>query len=266
MYLGDIMVLFGFGVLEMLVGVVLFAMAVGGVIWAINSRYLSVGFNVAKANLGEAASNLEAENAVKLMKQGIVECTEQVQKAKQGLVKVQASIAILERQVKDGTNEELRLKKRIEDAIAEGKQNTDPVLKQYATNLKRVRDDLKTNKKQLQTQHDIYNDLLAQIGNAQRSAENYEKEANSIGAQLETSKLTAELSDFANSFDAKGVNASLDGVAKYRELARRQIDANNAKMKVNRDLGSNGSEVQSWENEQDTNDILSEFRKPKTDA
>ncbi|MFX9038795.1 hypothetical protein ABTN43_19405, partial [Acinetobacter baumannii] len=89
--------------------------------------------------------------------------------------------------------------------------------------LKRVRDDLATNKEQLEAQHGIYNDLLGQISNAQRRAEQLEQEATSIGAQLETSKLTAELAEFANSFDAKGVNASLDGVAKYRELARRQI-------------------------------------------
>lgn len=240
-------------------GLVLLAL-VGVVVYVINKRYLQVHWQVAKANLGAAASEVEAANAVNLMKQGIVECTEQVHKAKGGLVKVQGSIAGLERQVKSGAAEEGRLSARISKAIEEGKSNDDPVLKQLATTLKRTREDLKSNREQLETQHGIYNDLLAQISAAQRRAESLEQEATSLGAQLETSKLTAELADFASTFDAKGVQGSLDGVGKYRDMVRKQIDQNNAKLKVNRDLGGSGSEVKAWEEDADANDVLAEFR------
>lgn len=254
------MVLFGAIAFEVIiVGVVLVAIVTGG-IYFINGRWLSSRFKVAKAKLGQSASDYEAENAVALMKQGIVECTEQVTKAKSGLVKVQASIAGLERRANYGSMEEARLSARIRTAIDEGKGNDDPVLKQLAASLKSIRDDLKADKVQLESQHAIYSELLGQIGNAQRRAEQMEREAESIGAQLETSKLTAELSEFASEFDAKGVNASLDGVAKYRELAKRQIDANNAKMKVNRDLGGGDDEVKSWEQSQDATGVLDEFR------
>jgi phage shock protein A len=235
-------------------------LVVGVAIWIINKKYLQTQFQIVKANLGEAARNAEANNALKLMKQGIEECTEQVKKSKTGLVKVQSSITGLERQVKTGTSEEARLTARIKQGIAEGKTDTDPVMVQLATSLKRVREDLKSNKEQLETQHGVYNDLLAQIQNAQRRAETLEREAESLGAQLETSKLTAELADFANTFDAKGVSSRLDGVAKYRDLVRKQIDQNNAKLKVNKDLGATGQEVQTFEDHQDAKDILAELR------
>lgn len=253
------MVLFG-SILSVVGGLALAAVVVGVVVWVINKRYIQVRYNVARANLGQAASEVEAANAVNLMKQGIVECTEQVHKAKGGLVKVQGSIAGLERQVKGGAAEEGRLSARIQKAIDEGKSNDDPVLKQLATTLKRTREDLKNNREQLEVQHGIYNDLLAQISAAQRRAESLEQEATSLGAQLETSKLTAELADFANTFDAKGVQGSLDGVGKYRDMVRKQIDQNNAKLKVNRDLGGAGSEVKAWEEESDASDVLAEFR------
>ncbi len=252
--------LFGTGLFE--IGGLLFLaiLVVAGAVWLINSRYLSVRFKTARANLGQAASEHEAANAVNLMKQGIQDCTDQVHKAKSGLVKVQGSIGGLERQVKTGTVEEARLTSRIQAAINEGKSNDDPILKQLGVSLKRVREDLKNNREQLEAQHGIYNDLLSQISAAQRRAEALEQEANSLGAQLETSKLTAELADFANNFDAKGIASGLDGVAKYREMVRRGIDENNAKMKVNRDLNGNTADLQTWEDEQDATDVLNELR------
>jgi phage shock protein A len=258
-----IMALFAFGFIEGIFGAVVLLALIGGALWFINSRYLKVNFKVVKANLGKAASDVEAANAVNLMKQGIQECVEQVSKAKAGLVKVQGSIAGLERQVNSQSVEENRLSARISTAITGGKTNDDPVLKQLALSIKRIREDLKTNREQLEVQHGIYNDLLAQVGAAQKRAETLQQEAESMGAQLETSKLTAELSDLANSFSTQGLNNSLEGVQKYRDLVRQQIDSNNAKMKVNRDLGGSGSEVQAWEAEQDASDVLAEFRAAK---
>jgi len=245
--------------------IILYAFAglatVGLVLWIINSKFVKTGLQVAKANLGEASRDLEARNAIKLMRQGIEECTDQVGKAKTGLVKVQSSISGLERQVKAGASEEARLLDRIKRGIADGKKDDDQVMVQLAMTLKRTREDLKTNKQQLEDQHGVYNDLLGQIQNAQRRAETLEREAESLGAQLETSKLTAELADFANTFDAKGINSSLEGVGKYRDLVRKSIDANNAKLKVNRDLGKGTtSEVTKWEDSQDAKDLLAEIR------
>ena len=233
---------------------------IGAILWAINSKYVKTWGKVAKANLGEAARDLEAANALVLMKQGVDDCADQVRTAKGGLTKVQSVITGLERQVKNGSTEEARLTNRVKQAITEGKADTDPVLVQLATSLKRVRTDLKTNKDQLEAQHGIYNGLLTTIQNAQRRAEGLEADATSLGAQLETSKLAAEMNDFANTFDKKGINQGLDGVAKYRDMVQKQIDQNNAKMKVNQDLGSTGTEVAAWEGDQDAKDIIAEMR------
>lgn len=244
--------------------IVLGALALVGVIWIINKKYLTTQYDIARANLGEAARDSEAKNAVKLMKQGIDECAEQVKKAKSGLVKVQSSVSGLERQVKAGSSEESRLVARIKEAMASGMKDDNPVLVQMATSLKRVREDLTSNKEQLETQHGVYNDLLAQIQNAQRRAETLEHEAESLGAQLETSKLTAELADFANTFNAKDINSTLEGVGKYRDLVKKEIDKNNAKLKVNKDLGNAGSEVRQWEDASDAKGILAELRDEKS--
>lgn len=229
------------------------------VLWLINSKYVATWFKVARANMGQAARGLEAANSVKLMQQGTEECLEQVRMARQGLVKVESSKAGLERQVKLCMSEEARLTDRIKKAMADGKTDADPVLVQLAVALGRVRDDLKANREQLEAQHGVYNDLLAQIGAAERRAANLQREAESLGAQLETSKLTAELADFASSFDASGINQSLNGTAKYRDLIRRQIDENNARLKVNRDLAP-AAEVNQWEEAQDAKDILAQMR------
>lgn len=253
------MVLFG-SILGYLGGGVLIIGLVVLVLWIINKKYVKVNYDVARANLGEAAREKEAANALNLMKQGISDAADQVKKARVGMVKVQASITGLERQVKTGKAEEARLSARITQAINDGKGNDDPVLKQLATSLKRTRDDLKTNEEQLEGQHGIYNDLLAQIQNAQRAGDRLEAEAASLGAQLETSKLTAELADAAQAFDAKGINAGLEGVAKYRDLVKKEIDANNAKLKVSRDLRGDTTDVSKFEADQDAADVLAEFR------
>lgn len=251
--------LFALGIVEIGVSLLFVVITVCIVLWLINSRYPSILYKVTRANLGQAASGIEAANAVNLMKQSIQDCTEQIQNAKSGLIKALASIKGLERQVTSGSSEEARLVARIQSAIASGKTDEDAVLRQTAASLKRVRDDLKVNRDQLQAQHGIYNDLLSQIQSAQRRAETLEREANSLGAQLETSKLTAELADFANTFDAKNVTASLDGVSKYSELIRRQIDENTAKMKVNKDLG--GTTSNQFNQDEDVSEILADFRK-----
>ena len=208
--------------------------------------------------IGRAA---ESKDPVAQMQLKADQAKVQLRKWKDALVKCQGLISTMESQEVTDEKDENRLTSLIKRAMSEGKGDTDPVLLGYAKQLKSLRSRRAENKQQLANQQQVYSDVLEQIKVQAQNIEALERDAQNLGVRLETSQAQAELADTFSQFDQSGLGDALGGADKYKRIAEKQIAENNAKLKVNRDLGGGTDTLRSYEATADAQDILAEFRK-----
>jgi phage shock protein A len=230
------------------------------VLLALNYRAVMNMFGVGRAQLGKLGRAVGEIDPLATYQQGIDDAAESVRKAKAGMTRAVALIASVERQVNSGRQEKARLEARIRRAVADGDTAKS---QEYALQLGDCETHLKTNEEQLEHHKDAYDEFVAEVKRQQEKVATYEREAHGLGIQLEMSRANKEFNEFRQSFSVN--TGSLNGLAAQREAVLRQIDANNAYSKVEKDVGG-GSRYEEEDADIDrkikAEEILKRFEKP----
>lgn len=229
----------------------------------VNRRAVGQMLGWGKAQVGHVGRAFENADPVGQMQQKADDAKEELKKAKTALITCEGIKVGLERQLEADNKDVARLTARINQAMAEGKTDDDPVLIEYAKQLKAASTRLEENKAQLEMHVGVYQNTLNSVKKAGEKIQALETRATQLGARLKTSEAQAMLADLLDKFEPGAINSTLGEASKFEEIAQRKIDENNARLKVNQDLGT-GSEVEEYEDNADAKNILADLRAKQT--
>src|SRR5499427_5834868 len=231
------------------------------VLLLINHKAVLNMFGAGRAQLGKLGRAVGGADPLANYQQGIDDAADSVKKAKLGMTRAVALISSVERQVNSGRQEKARLEARIQRALGE---ENNAKAQEYAAQLGDCETHLKANEDQLQHHKDAYDGFVADVKRQQEKVTTAQREAASLGVQLELSKANREFNQFRESFSVN--TGALNGLAQEREAVLQQIDQNNAYGKVERDVGS-GSQYEEEDADIDrkikADEILNRFQKDK---
>lgn len=237
------------------------------VLFIINKRAVTEFFGLARAQVGKGGRYIGQLDPVARMQQVADDAKDQIKGYKQTLTKCEALKVSLQSQVEEDTKNKSRLLARINRLMEEGKLDTDPTLQNLAKQLADTEKRLTTNKKQLDDNTELYNSALKNVQAAVAKIATAEQEAKSLDARLKVSESQRELNDmFQTSFDPTSINASLGEFDKFKKIAEDKINANNASLKVTKDLGGTSFQAEEDESNEDAKDLLASIRKQRTGA
>ena len=230
----------------------------------VNRRAVMSMFGAGRAQLGKIGRAVGGADPLANYQQRIDDAAEAVKNAKTGMTRAVSLISSVERQVNGGRQEKARLEARIQRALAD---NNNAKAQEYAAQLGDCETHLKANEDQLQHHKDAYDGFVADVKRQQEKVTTAQREAASLGVQLELSKANREFNQFRESFSVN--TGALNGLAQEREAVLQQIDQNNAYGKVERDVGS-GSQYEEEDADIDrkikADEILKRFQKDKPAA
>jgi phage shock protein A len=175
---------------------------------------------------------LEADPLASL-NQAVDDGVASIQNAKKGLENYRTLISSVQRQVESGEKEKARLESKIMESLEAGDPNR--TAGEYALILADVEQNLQSNRDQLLSHKDTYENFAKQVEIGQRRVLEAREKAMRLGLELEQSKREKEMAQFARefSFDPDGLNTDL---ARAEELIYRKIDANRAVRAVVADM------------------------------
>jgi phage shock protein A len=181
---------------------------------------------------GTGAGKSAGTDPLARYQQKIDEAGDTLKQAKTGLDRCRTVINSLGRQVADGERDVARLDTRIKTALSEGNEDR---AAEYVQQLQTARATLEENRRQLDTNREIYNSFLKQVQAAQDRIVQAKRDADSMGTRLQTSQAEADLADITRNLD---VDSHLVGSEADREAALQQVDAATARVQTAQDLSA----------------------------
>jgi phage shock protein A len=160
---------------------------------------------------------------------------EQIREGREGLAQYRAMVERVQRQVDTATKQVASIEARIKAYLTAGDRETAGRL---ALDLKRSKDDLAENQKQLAMHEQAYQNNLLKIQNAVRKLDEVKHKIGKYDADLKMSRAEAEMSQLANQFH---FDVTTD-FGQAEQAIQDQIDRNRARVRVAADLSGEGVE------------------------
>ncbi len=160
---------------------------------------------------------------------------EQLREGREGLAQYRARVERVTRQVDNQRKVVATLEAKIKAYLGSGDRET---AAKFALDLKRAKDDLAENEKQLGLHEQAYNNNLLKIKHAVEKLEDVKHKITKYDAELKMSRAESEMSQLANQFN---FNVTTD-FGQAEQVIQDQIDKNRARVRVAADLSGEGVE------------------------
>ena len=158
---------------------------------------------------------------------------EELKSGREGLAQYRALVERVGRQVTDHQKHIAMLEAKVKTYLKAGERDT---AGKFAMELKRAKDDLAENQRQLELHERSYENNLLKIKHAVKKLDDVKHKISKYDAELKMSKAEAEMSELAHQFD---FNVTTD-FGQAESIIQDKIDRNRAKVRVAADLSEEG--------------------------
>ena len=160
---------------------------------------------------------------------------EQMKEGREGLAQYRALVERVTRQVDNQRKQVSMIEAKIKAYLGAGDRDT---AAKFALDLKRAKDDLAENERQLALHEQAYNNNLLKIKHAVQKLEDVKHKITKYDADLKMSRAEAEMSQLATQFN---FNVTTD-FGQAEQVLQDQIDRNRGRVRVAADLSGEGVE------------------------
>jgi phage shock protein A len=160
---------------------------------------------------------------------------DQLREGREGLAQYRALVERVNRQVDGQRRQVSTIEAKIKAYLGAGDRET---AAKFALDLKRAKDDLAENEKQLGLHEQAYNNNLLKIKHAVEKLEDVKRKITKYDADLKMSRAESEMAQLANQFN---FNVTTD-FGQAEQVLQDQIDKNRARVRVAADLSGEGVE------------------------
>jgi phage shock protein A len=160
---------------------------------------------------------------------------EQMKEGREGLAQYRALVERVTRQVDNQRKQVSTIEAKIKAYLGAGDRDT---AAKFALDLKRAKDDLAENERQLALHEQAYNNNLLKIKHAVQKLEDVKHKITKYDADLKMSRAEAEMSQLATQFN---FNVTTD-FGQAEQVLQDQIDRNRGRVRVAADLSGEGVE------------------------
>jgi phage shock protein A len=159
----------------------------------------------------------------------------QIREGREGLAQYRAMVERVLRQVEGERKRVARIEAQIKAYLNAGDRNT---AAQFALDLKRAKDDLAENEKQLALHEQAYQNNLLRIQHAVKKLDDVKHKIGKYDADLKMSRAEAEMAQLANQFH---FDVTTD-FGQAEQILQDEIDRNRGRVRVAADMSGEGLE------------------------
>src|SRR5262245_45177766 len=186
-----------------------------------------------KAQFNKLANAISGYDPVAQMQYEYDRSVEQIREGREGLAQYRALVERVLRQVEDQKKQVAMLEARTKTFLTAGDRDS---AARAALDLKRAKDDLAENEKQLAMHEKAYQNNLLKIKHAVQKLDEIKHKITKYDAELKMSRAESELAELAGQFD---FNVTTD-FGQAERILQDQIDRNRAKVRVAADMSGEG--------------------------
>ena len=186
------------------------------------------------AMLGKGANKIIEADPVAVYKERIDNAAEELKKALLLLEDHSALIKGLKRKIDSDQNEYIALENYIKKLIDENDPEKTEKANQYANTMVKLEETIATNKNRLDSSEQMYTAQSAIIKKLKETVLDYREKSGRLASDLQTSKAEAKISELTEKFDSKSLG--FDNLQEVEDIIQMQIDKNESKSKVAKDL------------------------------
>jgi phage shock protein A len=187
------------------------------------------------AQFNKLANMIRGYDPIAQMQYEYDRSVEQLREGREGLAQYRALVERVTRQVEGRRKQVATLEAKVKAYLTAGDRDT---ASKFALELKRAKDDLAENDKQLSLHEQAYNNNLLKIKHAVQKLEDVKQKISKYDADLKMSRAESEMSELANQFN---FNVTTD-YGQAEQVIQDQIDRNRARVRVSADLSGEGVE------------------------
>lgn len=187
------------------------------------------------AQFNKLANAIRGYDPIAQMQYEYDRSVEQLREGREGLAQYRALVERVTRQVEGQRKQVAAIEAKIKAYLTAGDRET---AAKFALDLKRAKDDLGENERQLSLHEQAYNNNLLKIKHAVQKLEDVKHRITKYDADLKMSRAEAEMSQLANQFN---FNVTTD-FGQAEQVLQDQIDRNRARVRVAADLSGEGVE------------------------
>jgi phage shock protein A len=192
-------------------------------------------WNAIAAQFNKLANAIRGYDPIAEMQYEYDRSVEQIREGREGLAQYRALVERVLRQVEDQRKRVALLEAKIKAYLNAGDRETAANL---ALELKRAKDDLGENERQMALHEQAYQNNLLKIQHAIKKLDEVKHKISKYDAELKMSRAEAEISQLATQFH---FNVTTD-FGQAEQVIQDQIDKNRARVRVAADLSGEGVE------------------------
>lgn len=236
---------------------ILVLVVVGG-FFLLNSTAVKRLFGAGKAQLGRVGRAAWNADPIAILEQKRDEQMNAYQTALKTQTEARGGLESLKAQVIRSEQEVNRLDAKVKNALSSGDETR---AKQYVMALQKEKDNLETNRKQLEAVQKAYDNNTRQIKLCQNGMEVLRSDIMQLRAQSRSAAMERKLGEMLTGMQ---VNIDVDGIAEAKQQAEYQINRDRGAALVQAELGNPGFsqlEEQEREREDNANSLLEQYKK-----
>ena len=196
---------------------------------------LSKLWNAIAAQFNKLANAIRGYDPIAEMQLEYDRSVDQIREGREGLAQYRALVERVLRQVEGERKQVAVIEARIKAYLSAGDRDT---AAKFALDLKRAKDDLAENEKQLALHEQAYQNNLLKIQHAVKKLDEVKHKIHKYDADLKMSRAEAEISQLANQFH---FDVTTD-FGQAEQVLQDQIDRNRARVRVAADMSGEGLE------------------------
>lgn len=185
------------------------------------------------AQLNKLANAIRGYDPIAEMELEYDRSLEELKNGREGLAQYRALVERVGRQVTDQQKHIAVLEAKVKTYLTAGDRDT---AGKFAMELKRAKEDLAENQRQLELHERAYENNLLKIKHAVKKLDEVKHKIAKYDAELKMSRAEAEMSELAHQFD---FNVTTD-FGQAESIIQDKIDSNRAKVRVAADLSAEG--------------------------
>jgi phage shock protein A len=185
------------------------------------------------AQFNKLANSIRGYDPIAEMQYEYDSSIKQIQEGREGLAQYRALVERVSRQVEDHRKRVNLLEAKVKAYLNAGDRDS---AGKFALDLKRAKDDLAENEKQLGLHEQAYQNNLLKIQHAIKKLGEVKDKISKYDAELKMSRAEAQVAELANQFH---FDVTTD-FGQAEEMLQNQIDKNRAKVRVAADMSGEG--------------------------
>jgi phage shock protein A len=186
-----------------------------------------------KAQFNKLANAFSGYDPVAEMQYEYDRSIDQIREGREGLAQYRALVERVLRQVEDQKKHVAMLEAKVKTFLQANDRDS---AARFALELKKAKDDLAENEKQLALHEQAYQNNLLKIKHAVQKLDEIKHKITKYDAELKMSRAEAEMAQLANQFD---FNVTTD-FGQAEQVIQDQIDRNRARVRVAADISGQG--------------------------